>query len=335
MTPDEKKARILIIEDEFIIATDLESRLKNLGYIVCGTAASADVALDLIDREHPDLVMMDIMIKGERDGIETSAVIKEKWGIPVVFLTAYAQKDKLERAKLTLPFGYILKPFQQRDLKVTIEMALYMAKVDGERRKMEAALRESERRNKLILENAFEGIVIIQGNYLVYGTKRAGLELGGYPEEEIMSQPFINFIYPDDRPLVMDIYEKRLTGEPVPSTHIVRLLTKQGQKKWMRVSGIKIEWEGQPAELVFFTDIDELKQAEKKQELLIQELQSTLNEVKTLRGLIPICASCKKIRGDTGYWQEIEAYIQERTEALFTHGICPDCKKKLYPQLYG
>ena len=142
MTECEKPAKILIVEDDVLIAKELESRLKGLGYAVCGKATTGIIALDIVKKHQPDLILMDIVLKGEMDGIEVSEVIRDKWGIPVVFLTAYADTDRLERAKLTYPFGYLLKPFQDRDLKVATEMALYVAKVDVERRKTEEKLAE-------------------------------------------------------------------------------------------------------------------------------------------------------------------------------------------------
>ena len=139
----ENKAKILIVDDEVIIASDLESRLKALGYTVCAKATSGEQALDLVEQHQPDLVMMDIVIQGEMDGIDAAEVIRDKWGIPVVFTTSYADPERLERAKLTYPFGYILKPFRDQDLKITLEMALYVAKVDGERKRAEKSLEEA------------------------------------------------------------------------------------------------------------------------------------------------------------------------------------------------
>ncbi|MBU2551648.1 MAG: PAS domain S-box protein [Proteobacteria bacterium] len=140
---DKLAPKILIVDDEVLIAEDLASRIEGLGYTICGQAPSAEKAFELLEKQQPDLVMMDIVIKGEMDGIEAAEVIRDKWGIPVVFLTAYADSDRLERAKLTYPFGYILKPFQDRDIKITVEMALYAARADGERRAAAKSLRRS------------------------------------------------------------------------------------------------------------------------------------------------------------------------------------------------
>ena len=131
------KAGILIVEDEAIIAMEIESSLQNLGYEVTSVVNTGDKAIEKAEDDNPDLILMDIRIQGDKDGIDTAEIIRNKFGIPVIFSTAYLDQERIERAKITMPFGYVLKPIQERDLKVTLEMALYVAKVDGERRKTE------------------------------------------------------------------------------------------------------------------------------------------------------------------------------------------------------
>lgn len=118
-------AEILIVEDESIVAKDLQCRLKALGYQVSHLASSAEEALAKAAEVRPDLVLMDIRIKGRLDGIETAAEMRRRFHVPVVYLTAYADNHTLQRAKVTEPFGYILKPFEERELQTCIEMALY------------------------------------------------------------------------------------------------------------------------------------------------------------------------------------------------------------------
>ncbi|MBT7892034.1 MAG: response regulator, partial [Deltaproteobacteria bacterium] len=132
-----EKAKILIVEDEAIIAMEIESQLQGLGYEVISIVDTGEKAIKKAGEDNPDLILMDIRIKGEMDGIQTAAIIREQFDIPVVFSTAYLDEERIELAKLTMPFGYVLKPVQERDLKVTIEMALYVSKVDGERTKAE------------------------------------------------------------------------------------------------------------------------------------------------------------------------------------------------------
>ncbi|MBT4642053.1 MAG: response regulator, partial [Deltaproteobacteria bacterium] len=129
------KARILIVEDEAIIAMEIENQLQGLGYEVTSIVDTGEKAIKKTEVDKPDLMLMDIRIKGEMDGIDTAEVIRSRFGIPVIFSTAYLDEERIERAKITMPFGYVLKPIQERDLKVTIEMALYVAKVDKERKR--------------------------------------------------------------------------------------------------------------------------------------------------------------------------------------------------------
>ncbi|NJL44834.1 MAG: hybrid sensor histidine kinase/response regulator [Leptolyngbyaceae cyanobacterium SM2_3_12] len=125
---------ILIVEDERIVARDIEKRLKKLGYRVSASVASGEEALLQVAITLPDLILMDIQLKGTLDGIQTAEQIYASQGIPVVFLTAYADEDTLQRAKVTEPFGYIVKPFDERDLHAAVEVAL-------RRRIAEAAIR--------------------------------------------------------------------------------------------------------------------------------------------------------------------------------------------------
>ena len=137
------KANILIVEDEVILAKELQTKLQGMGYKIISVVNSGEKAIERADQDRPDLILMDIKLKGRMDGIEAADHIRSHFTIPVIFLTAYADEEKLERAKLTTPFGYILKPYQDRDLEVTIEMALYIAHVDAERRRAEEALKKA------------------------------------------------------------------------------------------------------------------------------------------------------------------------------------------------
>lgn len=131
----EAKTKILIVEDESIIALDIKKSLLKAGYIVLGVAASAVEALDQVKQLQPDLVLMDVQLQGEMDGIETAARIKECCNIPVVYLTAHADENTLSRAKRTAPFGYVLKPFEDRELTTAIDIALHRHQAEEQIRK--------------------------------------------------------------------------------------------------------------------------------------------------------------------------------------------------------
>ena len=119
------KTNVLVVEDESIVSKDIQHSLKKLGYNVVGAASMGEKAIELANSENPDIVLMDIMLKGDMNGIETAAKIKETLSIPVIFLTAYADESTLSKAKVTEPYGYIIKPFKEIDLHTSIEMALY------------------------------------------------------------------------------------------------------------------------------------------------------------------------------------------------------------------
>ncbi len=115
---------VLLVEDDNIIAKVAEWRLKNLGYSLCGRATTGAEAMELVVRNKPDIVLMDINIKGDIDGIETARMIKRGFNIPVVYVTSHSDGPTLERAKETHPDGFIMKPFEDNDLRVAIELAL-------------------------------------------------------------------------------------------------------------------------------------------------------------------------------------------------------------------
>ncbi|MDO9549906.1 MAG: response regulator [Methanoregula sp.] len=122
--------RIFVVEDEVIVADDITEALKNLGYQVAGTARSGEQAIEKIAETKPDLVLMDIHLAGKLDGIQTAEEIHRLSDIPVIYLTAYADKALLDRAKLTGPYGYIIKPYDERELQSVIEMSCYKYGVD-------------------------------------------------------------------------------------------------------------------------------------------------------------------------------------------------------------
>ncbi|MEG4286547.1 response regulator [Microcoleus sp. A006_D1] len=143
--------KILVVEDEVIVAEDIAGRLKKLGYAVTATVASGEEAIEKVAENKPDLVLMDIVLKGEMDGVTAAEKIRTRVDVPTVFLTAYADHKTLQRAKLTDPFGYIIKPFQQNDLRVAIEIALHRHEIEA---KMRSALQASEAARESVEEKS-------------------------------------------------------------------------------------------------------------------------------------------------------------------------------------
>lgn len=115
---------ILIVEDEAIVAKSIEKRLKFMGYRVAGTTARGEEALEILQKERTDLVLLDIRLEGTMDGVETSQCIHDRFGIPVVFITAYSDDETMKKASGTKPYGYLLKPFGETELKATLDSVI-------------------------------------------------------------------------------------------------------------------------------------------------------------------------------------------------------------------
>jgi DNA-binding LytR/AlgR family response regulator len=129
------KTNILIVEDESIVAKDIQMSLRKLGYNVVAICSSGEDALRAVEEHTPELILMDIMLKGEMSGIQTAEQVKSRFNIPIIYLTAYADESTLSKAKITEPYGYIIKPFKEIDLRTAIEMALYKHEKETDVRK--------------------------------------------------------------------------------------------------------------------------------------------------------------------------------------------------------
>ena len=145
------KARIVVVEDEAIVAMDLRAKLEDLGYTVPGSSHSGEDAVNLVSLVQPDLILMDIRLSGEMDGIQAAGEIRKTLDIPVVFLTAYADEATLERAKQTEPLGYLLKPVDNKSLQTVVELALHKHEVDQK-------LKASERRFSAVLNSVSDAV---------------------------------------------------------------------------------------------------------------------------------------------------------------------------------
>ena len=149
--------RVFIVEDEVLVARDVQSRLEKLGYRVIGSAARGEDAVTQVLNDLPDLILMDINLKGEMDGIEAANRIRAEVDLPIIFCTAYSNDETLARAKVTVPYGYVLKPFDNRELEITIEIALH-------KHEMELALKLARVRLDATLRNLSDGVITVDSN---------------------------------------------------------------------------------------------------------------------------------------------------------------------------
>ena len=174
--------RILIVEDERIIAIDLQRRLEKFGYQVAGVASTAERAIELAHELLPDIILMDIMLSGETDGIDAALAIRERARIPVIFLTAYADERTLERAKAAEPYGYVLKPFKERELYTTIDMALHKSR-------LHRAVKQHERQLAAILNSVADGIIATDENDRIQFLNPVAEALTGWTDEQAHGMP--------------------------------------------------------------------------------------------------------------------------------------------------
>ncbi|MBA7469440.1 hypothetical protein ES707_04709 [subsurface metagenome] len=204
-----------------------------------------------------------------------------------------------------------------------------------ERKRAEEALHESEERYRALVNlgaQTGEAVVMLQDDERGVGmhvfASEAWSHVTGYSTEELLNMSMADLIHPRDREAAVERHNRRIRGEELPGFYESNIIRKDGTEVPVEVTYAFSNYKGQRVNVGFIRDITERKQAEEKRIQLIQELQETLKEVRTLSGLLPICAWCKKLRDDEGYWKSVEQYIGERTKAKFTHGMCPECQSK-------
>ncbi|QHG16320.1 ATP-binding protein [Nostoc sp. ATCC 53789] len=182
------QARILVVEDEVIVARAISSQLSQLGYVVTGTASSGKVAIAKALETQPELVLMDIILKGEMDGIATASHIREQLDVPVIFLTAYGDNNTLERAKITQPFGYIVKPFTTKDLKIAIEIGLL-------KHQLERELRQNRDQLATLLNSISDAVIATNEQGNVTFMNPAAEALTGWQQKDALGNEAANIFH--------------------------------------------------------------------------------------------------------------------------------------------
>jgi PAS domain S-box-containing protein len=214
------KPRILIIEDEILIARELEARLKGLGYAAVGIALSGEEAIQAASELQPDIVLMDIVLKGPLDGIAAANEIRMRFDIPVVYVTAYADESTLRRAKVTEPYGYILKPFSESEVHAAIEMALY-------KHQMERNLREAKEAGLLlaaIVESSADAIIGWTLSGTIFSWNPGAERLYGYSASEALGQCIATLTVPPELHIeIVQIQERIEQGQRVADYKTVRV----------------------------------------------------------------------------------------------------------------
>lgn len=290
--------KILVVEDERIVAFNLQQRLLKLGYEVPALAVNADQAFRAVEQFHPNIVLMDIHIEGPLDGIETAARVSQQYRIPVIYLTAYSEESTLARARSTRPYGYLLKPFSERELHATIQMAL-------ERHNVEKALSLSEEKLRLALNAANmanweireahtdkEMLYIGQANHIL-----------GYPEQVFCGSrdDFIKLVTEEDRQYISDVIDESVASNV--SCDIEFRTAQAGEnQRWLRLQGKMMEDANQTPRLVgIIQNITERKSTEQFLRQAATVFEATQDGIVLLSGESHIINCNSSFTAITGY----------------------------------
>ena len=260
---------------------------------------------------------------------------KKMLGIFEIYYDISAEKDRL-RAMVSRSTAVLFSvaAILLLVLFLILQRATRMAR---DRNEAENALKESEERYRTLFEHAGDAIFILDGEGAhagrIVAANRAAAAMHGFSVEELKQMKIMDLDTSEAAKGAAGLVRRILDGQWIKAELSHR--RKDGAEFPVEVSAGPLELGGRKFILAVDRDITQRRQIEAARENLIQDLRDAFEKIKTLKGLLPICASCKKIRDDKGYWSRIEEYIGDHTEAEFTHGICPDCIEKLYPGMTG
>jgi len=263
--------QIIIVEDDAIIAVHLQAMLGNLGYEVVGMAATGEDAIVQVANLQPDLVLMDIELAGEMNGIQAAHTIRVQRGTPVVFLTAYADNERLQQAKMSEPYGYLVKPVQMRELQATLEMALY-------KHRMDELLRQSELRYRTVVSQALEGILLYDvQNRVILEANPAFQRLFDYTEEEF-AQLTIEQVLSYEGEAAGDIIQQILAQKQM-NVGERRYRRRDGSILYVEVNSSLLHYQGRDVICLVVHNITRRKRAEEalQHQLLMEEVVSTIS----------------------------------------------------------
>jgi len=269
------RARILIVEDESIVAMDIRAQLRGMGHEVVGTASTGESALDLARSLRPDLVLLDINLSGTMDGVSVAQVLRAELTLPVVFLTAFSSDAVLARAKLTDPYGYILKPFSETELRTVIEMALYRSRAD-------ARLRESEQHFRAIFDAEPECVKVVSPQGVVTQMNAAGLVMFELDSlDQAATIDLLEFLTPAYREPFKALHRKVIAGgRGLLEFEIIGM---RGTHRWLETHAAPLcDASGQVSGMLSVArDISERKQARQQRRVSDQILAAVSQGVIT------------------------------------------------------
>lgn len=321
------QATILVVEDETIVAKDIQCTLTRLGYRAPATASSGEEALRKAAEIRPDLVLMDIVLKGSMDGVETARELRARYAVPVVYLTAYADDYALHRAKTTEPAGYLLKPFQTAELRPAIEMALY-------RSQTERQAKETLRWLATTVRLVDDGVITTDcAGRITYMNAEAesltGWEAGaaiGYPLELLLGRVGSESGCRAGNVAEQAVAECRIV--PIED-HVFE--AKNG-------SPCVIHGRAAPVVTEEGTVIGAVVVCRPRAAPAVEPVRHPSHEAKeaqdyaaSARRIINLCAWCKRVPDQSGEWYDLHTFITERSGLEFNGGLCPECMDRCFP----
>lgn len=253
------KVKILIVEDEQIVAKNIEKRLTAAGYKVVASVSTGEEAIEKVKSTAPDIILMDIKLKGKIDGIETADILRKNYQLPVIFLTSYTDEETFQRAKNTEPFGYLIKPFETKDLNRAVELALYKNKIYQE-------LLETKLRFEIAIKAGNMGVWEFWPTEKKYFSDKNLKTLYRFDENELTDNidDWSALVYKDDRELMSSTFDDFLRSKGREFTFEHRVYRKDGSIGWVVDHGLLFEGDSEkPLRLIgTTTDITERKEAE-------------------------------------------------------------------------
>lgn len=321
-------AKILVVEDEAIVAEDIAYRLRSLGYDVVGAANSGEEALRQARLAGPDLVLMDIMLKGAMDGVEAAEQISRNLSLPVVFLTAHGDPATFQRAKSTVPRGYVLKPFSEADLHRNIELAL------GQHREA-SNLERARKRLYDTLRSIGEGIVTTDSLGRITFLNEAAEEMIGRPSAEVAGLPIDDVLglthLEGGEPVQSSVTESLRLEQAVSSAAPLRLRSAQGIDSIIEESASPVVNAGGQTVggIVLLRVLADRRTGEDERSQLISALRASTQISTDLRMLFRICSWCRRIHTSNGAWKTLEELLNVTGDVPLSHGICPVCVRKV------
>jgi len=319
-------ARILIVEDEGIVAEEIRSRLKKLRYGVVAVVFSGEEAIKKAGETHPDLVLVDIRLRGDIDGVEAAQEIRARFDIPVVYVTAYADEDTLRRAKMAEPYGYILKPFEDKELRSSIEVALY-------KHNIERRLKESERWLATTLKSIGDAVIATNAKGRVLFMNPVAEALTGWKHKDALGKHLtevFNSVGEETRKVVENPVEKVIREGIVVGLANHVLIARDGTEIPIDDSAAPIRDDKRniTGVVLVFYDVRERKRAEEELAKYRQHLEELVGE-RTGELRIANEQLQQLYEQERGLRQQLEEEMKRRVE--FTRALAHELKTPLTP----